>query len=71
MIVNVTPHYSLKNFETPKHKDVNYISKLQVQNKYSIFHAPKLSTHCTVIGKEFTNEDLTIKYSRLICQNKI
>ena len=42
MIVNVTPHYSLKIFETPKHKDVNYISKLQVQNKYMYFPCSKI-----------------------------
>ena len=41
MTVNVTPHYSLEIFETPRHKDVNYISKLQVQNKSMYFPCSK------------------------------
>lgn len=35
----------------------NYRSKTSAR----IFHAPKLRTHCTVIGKGFSSEDPAIK----------
>ena len=41
MMVNIIPQYSLKMVKTPKHKGVNYISKLQVQNKCMYFPCSK------------------------------
>lgn len=56
----MTPQYSLKMAETPKHKDVNYISKL--------FSMLPNWVHSTVTGEGFSSEDLAVKLYGLIYQ---